>query len=611
MNNEFDFGGYATKVNLQCTDGRTIRKDAFKDCDGMTVPLVWQHQRDEIDNVLGHAVLENRSDGVYAHCKFNDTDNAEIARRLVKNRDISSLSIYANHLKQNGKDVVHGKIIEVSLVYAGANPGAKIDNVVMEHGDGGNSVVEAIIYADLIPVLDDLEFEHKDENQNGSETEMEHAATETKSEKTVQEIFDSMTDEQKEVVYAMVGYALGEDEDEDDAEHDDEDEDDESLEHTDNKEETKMKNNVFESHDDNTETLSHADVEAIFDDAKRFGSLKDAVVQHGVDNLEILFPEAKAESATPTLIMRDQEWVNAVWGGAHKTPFSRVKSVTADITKDEARAKGYIKGKKKLEEQFALLKRVTTPQTVYKLQSMDRDDIIDIVDFDFVAFLRAEMRLMLIEELARAMLVGDGRTVGAEDKISEDHIRPIAFDNDLYAIHYKVDLPANATREQKTDAIIDAANLARVDYRGSGSPTMFIEPKALADMLLSKDKIGRRLYNNVNDLATAMRTSKIVEVPVMDHVTRTTEDGKTMEILGIIVNMRDYTVGADKGGAVTMFDDFDIQYNKERYLIETRCSGALTVPYSAIILETEITSDDGGDDGGDGGDDGGDDEAKG
>lgn len=579
----WDFGGYATKVDLRCADGRTIKKDAFKDCDGKVVPLVWQHQRNEIENILGQAKLENRPDGVYARCRFNDTDNAEIARRLVKNGDINSLSIYANHLKHNGRDVVHGKIIEVSLVLAGANPGAMIDDVSISHGDNGEDIIEAIIYTDS-EIGEDVEQEEK--NQNGSETEVKHADTE-KSEKTVQEIFDSMTDEQKEVVYAMVGYALGEDADDDEAEQSDEDEDDESIEHNDDEEETKMKKNVFESQDTDTETLSHADVEAIFDDAKKYGSLKTAVLEHGVENLEILFPEAKAEANAPQLIMRDQTWVNEVWGGAHKTPFSRVKSVTADITKDEARAKGYIKGKKKLEEQFALLKRVTTPQTVYKKQSMDRDDIIDITDFDFIAFLKAEMRVMLIEELARAILVSDGRVAGAEDKINETNIRPIAFDDDLYAIHYEVTIPANATREQKADAFVDAANLARVDYKGSGSPTMFIDPKTLADMLLAKDKIGHRLYANTNDLATAMRVSKIVEVPVMEGVTRKDTEAKTTKAIhAIIVNMRDYTIGADKGGAVTMFDDFDIDYNKEKYLIETRVSGALTVPYSAIILET-------------------------
>lgn len=578
----YDFGGFATKVDLRCSDGRTIRKDAFKDCDGKTVPLVWQHQRNEIENVLGQAKLENRPDGVYAYCKFNDTDNAQIARQLVRNKDIGSLSIYANHLKQNGKDVVHGKIVEVSLVLAGANPGAVIDNISIAHSDGS---IERFEEEAILGLNDEesqftteVKIEHEDKIQNGSETEVEHA------DKTVKEIFDSMTDEQKEVVYAMIGYALSEGE-EDEAEQSDENEDEESIEHTDNEEETKMKKNVFESRDDNTETLSHADQQAIFDDAKKYGSLKTSALEHGVENLEILFPEARAESATPTLIMRDQGWVSEVWNAAHKTPFSRVKSVTADITKDEARAKGYIKGKKKLEEQFALLKRVTTPQTVYKKQSMDRDDIIDITDFDFVAFLKAEMRLMLIEELARAILIGDGRTSGAEDKINETNIRPIVNDDDMYTIKYDIKVVADADREAMADAIVDGANLARVDYKGSGSPVAFMAPKTLANTLLAKDKIGHRLYSNMNDLATAMRVSKIVEVPVLDGFVRDPE-GDNMDVHAIIVNMKDYTVGADKGGAVTMFDDFDIDYNKEKYLIETRCSGALVVPYSAIVLES-------------------------
>lgn len=588
---KYDFGGYATKVNLVCSDGRVIRANSFEQQDGARVPLVWQHQRNEVSNVLGHAILENRADGVYAYCKFNDSENGQIAKGLVQHGDIDSLSIYANNLIQKGRDVVHGKIIEVSLVLAGANPGARIDNLLVEHSDGEMSQIEdeAIIYVNEM-------LEHsveRDENQNRSETVVEHKDS---SEKTVQEVFDSMTEEQKTVVYALLGQALAdEDEDDeeeeaDDAEHSEDEGSDETLEHND-KGDAIMKKNVFEGDTKpDTNTLSHSEIQEIFADAKKYGSLKDAALEHGVENLEILFPEAKAENPVPQIIDRDQTWVSEVWGGAHKTPFSRVKSITADITKDEARAKGYIKGKKKLDEQFSLLKRVTTPQTVYKKQSMDRDDIVDIVDFDFVAFLKSEMRGKLIEELARAMLVSDGRAAGAEDKINESNIRPIAFDDDLYAIHYEVTIPENATREQKTDAMVDAANLARVDYKGSGSPTLFINPKSLADMLLAKDKIGRRMYANIGELATAMRVSKIVEVPVMEGVKRVTGEKKHRDIYGIIVNMKDYTIGADRGGAVTMFDDFDIDYNKEKYLIETRCSGALTVPYSAIVLEgAEVT----------------------
>lgn len=580
---KYDFGGYATKVGLVCSDGRVIKQDAFIAQDGQRVPLVWQHQRDGIDNVLGHAILENRSDGVYAYCKFNETENAATAKALVEHGDIDSLSIYANHLTQKGRDVVHGKIIEVSLVLAGANPGARIDNVLIEHGDGDVSTIddEAVIYTDLT-IQHSVE---REENQNGSEEKVNTEVEHKDSEKTVQEVFDSMTEEQKTVVYALLGQALADDdEEEDDAEHSDDEDDDESLEHTDKGDEI-MKTNVFEGPKSTEQTLSHDEMTAILADGKRYGSLKTSVLEHGVENLEILFPEARAESPVPQIIDRDQSWVGKVWNAAHKTPFSRVKSVTADITKDEARAKGYIKGKKKLEEQFSLLKRVTTPQTVYKKQSMDRDDIIDITDFDFVTFLKAEMRGKLIEELARAVLIGDGRTSGAEDKINESNIRPIASDDDLYTIHYPVDLDKVADREAKTDAIIDAANLARVDYKGSGSPTAFMAPKTLAEMLLAKDKIGHRLYANVSELATAMRVSEIVEVPVLDGFVRDPE-GENKDVLAVIVNMKDYTVGADRGGAVTMFDDFDIDYNKEKYLIETRCSGALTVPYSAIVLET-------------------------
>ena len=579
---KYDFGGYATKVNIVCSDGRVIKPNAFSAQDGQRVPLVWQHQRDDIDNVIGHALLENREDGVYAYCNLNDTDNAGIARKLIRHGDLDSLSIYANHLTQKGRDVVHGKIIEVSLVLAGANSGARIDNVLIEHSDGSMSTIddEAVIYLDE-------QIEHSveyDENQNGSEPEVKNEVEHKDSEKTVKEVFDSLTEEQKNVVYALIGQALADEDEDDDAEHSDDEDDGESLEHNDEGDDT-MKKNVFEGNEPATETLSHDEMTAILSDGKRYGSLRASVLEHGVENLEILFPEARAENPVPQLIDRDQSWVGKVWNAAHKTPFSRVKSVTADITKDEARAKGYIKGKKKLEEQFSLLKRVTTPQTVYKKQSMDRDDIIDITDFDFVAFLKAEMRGKLIEELARAVLIGDGRTSGAEDKINETNIRPIASDDDLYTIHYDVKLDASADREAKADAIIDAANLARVDYKGSGSPTAFMAPKTLAEMLLAKDKIGHRLYANVSELATAMRVSEIVEVPVLDGFVRDPE-GENKDVLAVIVNMKDYTVGADRGGAVTMFDDFDIDYNKEKYLIETRCSGALTVPYSAIVLES-------------------------
>lgn len=572
---KFDFGGYATKADLKCADGRTIKKDAFKENDGKTVPLVWQHQRNNPSNVLGHAYLENRKDGVYAYCKFNDTDSAKDAKTLVRHGDITSLSIYANQLKESGGNVYHGLIREVSLVLAGANPGATIDNIYFEHSEDSESD-EAIIYTGLDLSLTDVEkIEHAEEGQNGSESEDDS--------ETVKDVFDSMTEKQKKVVYAMIAHALSDDE-EDDMEQSDEDEND--IEH----EEGDDNMNVFEKQgkEANTNELSHDEMMAIISDANRYGSLKTSVLEHGITNIDVLFPEAQFVTPTPEMIMRDQAWVSKIWNGVRKSPFSRIKSAAANLTMTEARAKGYIKGKAKVEEQFSLLKRVTTPQTVYKKQALDRDDLIDITSFDVVAWMKAEMRLMLNEELARAILVGDGRTAGADDKINETNIRPIYTDAETYTIYYKL---AGST----ADNIIDGANHARKDYKGSGSPALFTTSDTLTTLLLSKDTTGRRLYNTTTELASALRVSEIVEVPVMENLSRTvtvstgesSSTTKTMNLVGIIVNPIDYVVGADRGGAVSMFDDFDIDYNKEKYLIETRCSGALYRPYSAIILEVE------------------------
>lgn len=590
----YDFGGYATKANLKCSDGRVIMPNAFKANDGQKVPLVWQHQRNEPTNVLGHALLENREDGVYCYCKFNETNSAKQAKQLVEHGDITSLSIYANQLSQQGRNVTHGQIREVSLVLAGANPGALIDNLAISHSDGSYEPVddEAYIYTGLdlehsVEYEEEDHIEHaEDENQNGGD-----------SEETAEDVFNTLNQKQKNLVYAMVGYALGGDE-----------EDDDEAEHSDEGGE-EMKTNVFDQTEENTQTnsLSHEDKQAIFANARKYGSLKQAVqdfaLEHSIVGTgaqsnqfpeDILFPEARSVTPTPEMIMRQQEWVSKVWNATRKSPFSRIKSVAADITGDEARARGYIKGKKKKEEVIAMLKRVTTPQTVYKLQKMDRDDIIDITDFDVVAWLKAEMRLMLNEELARAILVGDGREAG-DDKINETNIRPVWTDDDLYTIKQTVKFSESATDDEKASQLIKAVHYSRIDYRGSGSPTLYIDSHSLTMLLLAEDKIGRRLYNTVTELATALRVREIVEVPVFDNLERDgrsgvpEESGKKYKLRMLIVNLTDYNVGADRGGAVAMFDDFDIDYNKYTYLIETRCSGALIRPFSAIAIEEEVS----------------------
>lgn len=558
--NKFDFSGWATRNNLKCSDGRTIMKDAFKHNDGQTVPLVWNHQHNDPLNVLGHALLENREEGVYAYCKFNETESGKNAKLLVEHGDVSSLSIFANQLKQNGSNVLHGAIREVSLVLAGANPGAFIDTVI-RHGETSDE--EAIIYTGK-----NISLYHSDEKKEEEET-MEVEKKE-KNEETVADVFNTLTEKQKTVVYAMIGQALEEKEES-------EDDNDEGGNKT-------MKHNVFDQEDAKKDVLSHSDMEAIFSDVKRYGSLRDAVLAHGIENIDYLFPDAKNVTNTPQFIQRDMGWVQKVMTSVHHTPFSRIKSIFADITEEDARAKGYIKGNLKKDEVFSLLKRTTTPTTIYKKQKLDRDDVVDIVDFDVVAWLKSEMRVMLDEEIARAALVGDGRLSSSDDKINEQSIRPIWTDADLYTIKAPVTVAANATADEKAKAFIRAAIKSRKNYKGSGEPTLYTTEDVLTDCLLMEDTTGRIIYDSVTKLATALRVKEIVTVPVMENLSRV-DDGTTYSLMGIIVNLTDYNIGADKGGAVNMFDDFDIDYNAQKYLIETRCSGALIKPYSAIALE--------------------------
>lgn len=575
---KYDFSGWATRANLKCSDGRTIMKDAFKENDGKTVPLVWNHQHNDPLNVLGHALLENRENGVYAYCTFNDTESGLAAKQLVEHGDVSALSIYANKLKQQGGNVLHGAIREVSLVLAGANPGAYIDSII-SHGE--ESEEEAVIFTgESIEMYhaEDIKGEKKDMAEEVKKPAAENDKPAEQKEETVQEVFNTLSEKQKTVVYAIIGQAL----------------EDAGVSDKDNKSEGEedMKHNVFENdnqdntliHKDNGEALTHSDVEAVFSDAKRYGSLKDSCLAHGITNIDYLFPEAQTVGEVPGLISRDMDWVSKLMSKVHHSPFSRIKSIFANLTEDEARAKGYIKGNLKKEEVFSLLKRSTTPTTIYKKQKLDRDDVVDITDFDVVNFLKAEMRTMLDEEIARAVLVGDGRLASSDDKINEQNIRPIWTDADLYTIKYKVTFDANATADQKAKAFIRAAVKSRKEYKGSGNPILFTTEDMLTDCLLLEDTTGRVIYDTVDKLKTALRVSDIVTVPVMEGLSRTS-GSDTMNLMGLIVNPNDYNVGADKGGAVNMFDDFDIDYNQQKYLIETRCSGALTKPYSAIALE--------------------------
>lgn len=573
--NKFDFSGWATRNNLKCSDGRTILKDAFKTNDGQTVPLVWNHQHNDPLNILGHALLENRDNGVYAYCKFNDTEAGRNAKLLVEHGDVSQLSIYANQLKQVGANVLHGAIREVSLVLAGANPGAYIDSVI-QHGE--ESDYEAIIYTG-----EDISICHasddKPDEKNREGEKMEEKDNNTNSEKTVADVFNTLNEEQKTVVYAMIGQALEESGDLDD-ENNEED-----------KGENNMKHNVFDQEDQDTNVLSHSEMEVIMSDARRFGSMKEAVIAHGIENVDYLFPEAQSLNTPPEFIKRETGWVQSVMNGVHHTPFSRIKSTFADITEDDARAKGYIKGKLKKDEVFSLLKRTTTPTTIYKKQKLDRDDVVDIVDFDVISWLKAEMRMMLDEEIARAILVGDGRLSSSDDKINELNIRPIWTDSDLYTIRTQNEVKADMTVDDKAKAFIRSAVKARKNYKGSGSPALYTTEDMLTDCLLLEDKNGRVVYDSVDKLKATLRVRDIITVPVMEGLKRTggsgdnAYTGKDIALTGIIVNLDDYNIGADKGGAVNMFDDFDIDYNAMKYLIETRCSGALIKPYSAIVIE--------------------------
>lgn len=578
---KFDFSGWATRANLKCSDGRVILKDAFKHNDGQTVPLVWNHQHSDPNEVLGHALLENREDGVYAYCKFNETESGRTAKLLVQHGDVSALSIYANQLKQQGSHVLHGAIREVSLVLAGANPGAFIDSII-KHGEEYEE--EAIIYTGENISLYHAETDSKEEKPKMEETKtVDKKETKPESEETLQDVFDTLNEKQKTAVYAIVGKALEEGADEeDDSEGGNED----------------MKHNVFDTEENQENVISHADIQAAIADAKRYGSMRESFLAHSIETTageeqtygikgadDWLFPDARNLNTPPEFIKRDMGWVSKVMRGTSHTPFSRIKSMFADITEDEARAKGYIKGKYKKEEVFSLLKRTTTPTTIYKKQKMDRDDIVDITDFDVITWLKSEMRMMLDEEIARAILVSDGRPSSSDDKINELNIRPIWTDDDLFTIKVGVSVDANATSDDKAKAMIRASVKSRKNYKGSGNPVLFTTEDWLTDCLLLEDGVGRIIYDSVDKLKSALRVSDIITVPVMEGLTRTDSEGKTRTLIGIIVNLKDYNVGADKGGAVNMFDDFDIDYNAQKYLIETRCSGALIKPFSAIALE--------------------------
>ena len=573
----YDFAGYATRYGVPCADGRIIDKTAFLQNNGKKVPLVYNHQHNDISNVLGHAFLECREDGVYAYGYFNDTDRGVEAKNQVIHGDLDSLSIWANRLQESGnpprKHVAHGDIKELSLVLAGANPGAFIEEIVAHSDEEG---YEAFIYSGDSLELNHSEGETEKEDKPMADTNKEQ---EPKS-KSAKEVFDEMTEEQKQVAIAIAGQAVEEALKERgiDPENDDDDEGGEEMGHS-----------CFDNTGEDTNVLSHDDMVTIVKEAEKTGRMSDAFLAHGIENIEYLFPDAQTINGAPDFIKRNDEWVNDVMNNVHHTPFSRIKSVFADITEDEARAKGYIKGKLKKEEVFSLLKRTTTPQTIYKKQKIDRDDYIDIVDLDVVAWIKTEMRMMLDEEIARAILVGDGRLASSDDKISEDHIRPIWTDADLYTIKAAVNITKDSTSAEIAKAFIVEAIRSRVQYKGSGTPTLYAPDTIITECLLLEDKNGRMIYDTLDKLATVLRVSKIVTVPVMENLARTKETF-TYKLLGIIVNLKDYNVGADKGGAVNMFDDFDIDYNAMKYLIETRCSGAMIKPYGAIAIETKIAT---------------------
>lgn len=595
---KYDFHGWATRNDLKCSDGRVIRRDAFKGCDGKIVPLVWNHRHDDPSNVLGHALLKNQEDGVYAYCTFNESEAGKAAKLLVEHGDISALSIFANQLKQEGSNVLHGDIKEVSLVLAGANPGASICNVV-RHGEMVED--EADIYTG-----EDFILEH---NSMNDFTEEQLAALKgpkgpkgdigpqgpkgdslkeedkmASNEETVRDVFETLTEKQKTVVYALIGQAL------EDANDNDEEDGGENMKH-----------NVFDNVDPETTMIHADDMQAILADARRTGSMREAVenfaqdrgcdsnslfhADYGIENVGYLFPDDRSVTNEPIFVSRNMDWVSKLMNNIRHTPFSRIKSLFANITEDDARAKGYIKGNLKKEEVFTLLKRSTSPTTVYKKQKMDRDDVVDIVDLDVVAWIKKEMRIMLDEEIARAILVGDGRVSSSDDKIDPIHIRPIWTDDDFYTIKQTVSVASSDNDSTIAKNFIKQCIKARKNYKGSGNPTLYTTEDMLTDMLLLEDTTGRVIYESAAKLATTLRVKEIVTVPVMENLTRTDDSSKVHTLLGIIVNPNDYTIGADKGGAVNMFDDFDIDYNQQKYLIETRCSGALTLPYSAIAVE--------------------------
>lgn len=568
MERDYDFSGWATKANMLCSDGRIIRQNAFEQCDGLKVPLVWNHRHNNPEEVLGHALLENRKEGVYAYCYFNNTESAQHAKECVQHGDINQLSIYANKLKQLGSDVIHGMIREVSLVHCGANPGAFIDSVIM-HGD--DSYEEGDIYTgEFLEYIAPLS--HADEKKGEPEMATGTNKNEsTSNDKTIKEIFNELTDEQQKAVYAVIGMVMEEN-------GNDDDEDEEGGNH--------MKHNIFDQDTDTQEVLSHSEMTAIFDDAKRCGSLKDAVLAHGIEEIEMLFPDAQTLNNEPEFIKRDDDWVTKVLEGVHHSPFARIKTIFADITADEARAKGYVKGNLKVDEVFKLLKRVTGPTTIYKKQKLDRDDMLDITDFAVIPWLKRELRIMLNEELGRAILIGDGRTELSQDKINEECIRPIWKMEDLFTVKTAIDVDSAATPQDKAKAFITACIKSRKHYKGSGNPSMFMPEDLLTDCLLIEDANGRVIYDTVEKLASRLRVKEIISVPVMENQTRVDESAdKTYTLAGIYVNLKDYNVGTNKGGEVTMFDDFDIDYNAQKYLMETRCSGTLVKPYSAVAIE--------------------------
>ena len=581
MPKDYDFSGWATRNDIRCSDGRTIKENAFIGNDGKKVPMVWNHQHNSVHDVIGHCMLENRSQGVYAYGYFNDTPSGVNAKNMVMNGDIDQLSIYANNLQQRGGDVLHGTIREVSLVLAGANPGAYIDNVIMHSDDDDRDDGEALIYTGFGIVLshgeedDDLSEDISGEDNNTLAHKEDNKVADNK-EKTVGDVLDTLNDEQKEVVTALIAKALAEGAPEEDEEGEKKD----------------MKHNAFSAtnEDYEGEVLSHSEMVEIIGDGKRYGSMKESFLAHGITNIEYLFPDAKNITNEPIAITRKMDWVTKVMNKVHRTPFSKIKSLFADLTEDEARAKGYIKGNLKAEQVFSLLKRTTSPTTVYKKQKLDRDDVIDITDIDVIAFIKTEMRFMLEEEIARAILVGDGRLSSSDDHINTDCIRPIWTDAALYTIPVQLTKAESATPELLAKNFITRVIKARKDYKGSGNPDLWVNEDTLTDILLLEDGIGRRLYPTVNELATTLRVGEIIPVPVMEGLTRTVSN-KEYALDGIIVNLNDYNVGADKGGQVNMFDDFDIDYNAQKYLIETRCSGAMIRPYAAMIVEHDVTTE--------------------